>query len=290
MDALEMICKASQVSRQHVERLIDQHPGLLEAPDERQRTPLMRAASFRLIPEMRVLLDLGADIHAVDPRGATALHWAARDGGDQVVPFLLSRGARANVKDRHGWTPLMLSAQDYRLVAVRSLLKVEGLDIDATNHRGETALHHACLRGCPWSIRDLLRAGADHTIVDMRGRTARDIAEHKGPPGCAEAFQVCPWKYVHHRAADVGTRASSERTTMICCLCWLVVLASSAGLRVSRCIQCPSLLMLSSVFVPSYCSGWRTSFIAPTACIGPAISTWIASTTSDSPQRPCLPM
>jgi ankyrin repeat protein len=52
----------------------------------------------------QVLLDLGADINAVDDDGMTALIRAARCGHETLVKMLLSRGADPTVKDKKGWT------------------------------------------------------------------------------------------------------------------------------------------------------------------------------------------
>jgi ankyrin repeat protein len=58
------------------------------------------------IEAIQVCLDAGLDINAADGRGQTALHGAALQGFDQVVTFLLAHGARTDVKDSRGFTPL----------------------------------------------------------------------------------------------------------------------------------------------------------------------------------------
>lgn len=64
----------------------------------------------------KLLLDLGADVNAVDANGETAMHGAALKNLPKVVQFLADHGARVEVwnrKNRFGSTPLML-AQGYR--------------------------------------------------------------------------------------------------------------------------------------------------------------------------------
>lgn len=68
------------------------------------RTPLMEAAWNGQEEMVQFLLNLGADINAVDGHGMTALIRAARCGHDKVFKILLSRGADATIKDRKGWT------------------------------------------------------------------------------------------------------------------------------------------------------------------------------------------
>jgi ankyrin repeat protein len=58
------------------------------------------------IEAIRLCLENGVDINAADTRGQTALHGAALKGYDQVVQFLADHGARPDLKDRRGLTPL----------------------------------------------------------------------------------------------------------------------------------------------------------------------------------------
>ncbi len=58
------------------------------------------------IASIKLCLDAGADVNAADNQGQTALHGAAQKGWDQVVQFLVDRGAKLDVKDKRGHTPL----------------------------------------------------------------------------------------------------------------------------------------------------------------------------------------
>ncbi len=58
------------------------------------------------IDAIKVCLEGGVDINAVDGRGQTALYGAALQGYDEVVKFLLSKGAKADIKDQRGTTAL----------------------------------------------------------------------------------------------------------------------------------------------------------------------------------------
>jgi ankyrin repeat protein len=60
----------------------------------------------------QLLLDLGADVNAVDANGETAMHAAALKNLPQVVQFLANKGAKIeiwNKKNKYGWTPLLLA-------------------------------------------------------------------------------------------------------------------------------------------------------------------------------------
>jgi ankyrin repeat protein len=58
------------------------------------------------IETIKLLLAAGVDINAVDSRGQSALHGAAFWGKDQVVEFLAKNGAKLDLKDKKGFTPL----------------------------------------------------------------------------------------------------------------------------------------------------------------------------------------
>jgi ankyrin repeat protein len=74
------------------------------------------ATEEEALEAVRMLLDLGADINAVDDNGETAMHGAAYQSRPKLVEFLADRGADINVwnrKNKPGWTPLMI-AQGHR--------------------------------------------------------------------------------------------------------------------------------------------------------------------------------
>ena len=65
-----------------------------------------------VLEAVQLLLDLGADLNAVDDNGETAMHGAAYKNLPKVVQFLADRGARIEIwnrKNKYGWTPLMLA-------------------------------------------------------------------------------------------------------------------------------------------------------------------------------------
>jgi len=58
------------------------------------------------IDSIELCLKAGGDVNAIDSRGQTALHGAAQKGWNQVVQYLADHGAKIDVKDKKGLTPL----------------------------------------------------------------------------------------------------------------------------------------------------------------------------------------
>lgn len=58
---------------------------------------------------VRVAVELGADVNAVNEDGQTALLGAASNGADGVVQFLIEKGAKIDVRDKYQQTPLSVA-------------------------------------------------------------------------------------------------------------------------------------------------------------------------------------
>lgn len=88
----------------------------------RQRTPLMDLMRSRK-PALSVwLLEHGADVHATDEFGRTALHWGALHGVRvDYLAALVDHGADPGSKDDFGDTPLDLGRQKKRAKAIAYL-------------------------------------------------------------------------------------------------------------------------------------------------------------------------
>jgi uncharacterized protein len=58
------------------------------------------------VQAIQICLDHGLDVNAANSKGETALHGAASRGADKIVQFLADKGAKLDVKDKEGHTPL----------------------------------------------------------------------------------------------------------------------------------------------------------------------------------------
>ena len=94
-------------------------------PNAQHCTPLMAAAGVgclapgeeagtedEAIEAVKLALELGNDVNAVDDNGETAMHGAAYKSFPRVVQLLADKGAKIEVwnrKNKYGWTPLSIA-------------------------------------------------------------------------------------------------------------------------------------------------------------------------------------
>ncbi len=60
---------------------------------------------------VKLAIELGGDVNAATETGETALHGAVGHGLNPVVQLLAEKGAKLDVKDRRGQTPLMMTQE-----------------------------------------------------------------------------------------------------------------------------------------------------------------------------------
>jgi len=84
------------------------------------------------VEALRLLLDWGNDINAVNIHGQTALHGAAFAAAKPAVQFLKERGARLDLKDSMGRTPLTVAHDNLRVEYRPALQNHTPEDIKAT--------------------------------------------------------------------------------------------------------------------------------------------------------------
>ena len=150
-------------------------------------TPLWRAAYATDVEAMKLLVEYGADssIPTFKPPGRGGRGGASPDeddpsglppvpeGGPGVFPIHAASGVGygegfAGNSHRHapdGWLP-----------TVKYLVEELGANVNARDHNGYTAVHHAAARGDNAVISYLVQQGADVTFVSRRGQTTVDMA------------------------------------------------------------------------------------------------------------------
>jgi uncharacterized protein len=109
--------------------------------------------------------------------GEGALHLLVRDRDMPWLNYLLSRGARPDIQNNQGETPLTLAAQ-LGWVDGAQILLARRASVDLANGRGETALILAVQKRDMAMVRVLLDKGADPKRTDsVAGYSAIDYAK-----------------------------------------------------------------------------------------------------------------
>jgi len=188
--------------------------------DSNGATPLWDAASSKRLSVVEACLDNGANPHAIGPAkqtvlhiacnydmfykqdalmivillvgkkvkineqdimGNTPLHNAAVSGGEQVVDFLLKKGADPTIKNNNKEIPLHKAAYSGTKKAVELLLVnlPSGITladtINAQDIKGNTPLHYATLNLNEEVIPYLLEKGASITKANQGGQRPEDL-------------------------------------------------------------------------------------------------------------------
>lgn len=145
-------------------------------------TPLFYAINCTNIGAIDTLLKLGADIERLtyiyspygniivlddyntDSVNMTPLMYAAYCAPDEIVSFLIKKGAKVNSKNEEGKTALMYGSSKVLINA--------GADVNAKDNKGTTALMYAAYNGAKVSVDLLIKNKANVNTKDNNGTTA----------------------------------------------------------------------------------------------------------------------
>jgi ankyrin repeat protein len=143
---------------------------------EDSSTPLHKACAGSKpghLTAVKLLLENGADVHALNKWRETPLLTAANHGQAGAVEALLRAGADPCKCTDTGWSPLSIAAYKGHDDVVRLLLE-EGAPTEEADPT-LSALLQAATKGLPGTVELLLRHGADHTVTTKKGDTALSI-------------------------------------------------------------------------------------------------------------------
>ncbi|MGZ5139752.1 MAG: ankyrin repeat domain-containing protein [Burkholderiales bacterium] len=157
-DGAPLIALAARSASLEILRFLISARADLNARTPVNETPLMLAAYFldgdqsccrrpsdRYERAVRMLVEAGASLENI-PYQYTPLAYAAYQGNERIVRYLIERGARVNADAQRGGTyintPLMMAAMQGHEQIVRSLLRA-GADADVRVYGGNTAAEFA---------------------------------------------------------------------------------------------------------------------------------------------------
>jgi ankyrin repeat protein len=147
-----------------VKASIEEDHGLVNAKDDRGRTPLHLAAESGHIEIVEFLISSGAEINVADVNSNTPLHYTATAGKVEAAEFLLAKGAEVDARNHEKCTPLHLAAS-FNHKPIMKLLIEKGAEVDSKEYRGGTPLLLSVWRaGDLEAAKMLVNHGADINV------------------------------------------------------------------------------------------------------------------------------
>lgn len=138
----------------NVKALLERHPWAVSAKGKFGHTLLHIAATEEQVKVQSLLLQAGADPNATADDGSTPLHIAAYSS---FVGLLVKNGAKIDIQNYAGDTPLHAAASEAEGSDVVAALVRLGARTAIKNKRGETPLDIARSRGDLEKVRILSR-------------------------------------------------------------------------------------------------------------------------------------
>lgn len=161
----------------HITALLIKRGANLNAQNEAGETALTAAIRARNKPAVSLLLEAGADVSFTNKAGQTLLMSALQDGGfsEELLPVLLKKGMNLQARDHKGQTALW-HVNTRRQPTIFEELQEKGLDINAPDKQGRTLLMKYAHRSWAQDVEFFLNHGGDPFQKDPNGRTALDYA------------------------------------------------------------------------------------------------------------------
>lgn len=159
----------------------------MNSEESRVVTPLMAAAFIGDANVLKAILQGGADLHATDRIGWTALTYAVLQGCAEIVCLLMEAGAARpssslredDLKVIHLCTALMKAAWCGDTTAITAMLD-DGIDVNSEAAGGITALMFAAWSGRLATVQALLARGAEINAQTAAGSTSLMFAATTG--------------------------------------------------------------------------------------------------------------
>jgi ankyrin repeat protein len=121
-------------------------------------TPLLLSAKHGHVDVVQLLLDFGHHVYLRDAESRSSLFWAATNGHEAVVEFLLNWGCQSlNVNDVYGQTPLLGATRNGHVGVTNLLLGQKDIKINVKDYEDHSPLSWALKTGKAEMVKILLK-------------------------------------------------------------------------------------------------------------------------------------
>ena len=186
-----------------------------EAKQKELNESLFSACSGDSVEVVKVLLDQGAQLTALDEDEHTPLHWAAEQGSLEISRFLIARGANLVAKSKYDMVPLHTPAFRGN-IEICTLLLDSGTPVNSTACIGATPLLMLAINGNIDVCMLFIEKGADLHRANDAGETPLSIAAGKGRTGFCKVLLGASMLKPATRAEEVAPLRERLKTARLC--------------------------------------------------------------------------
>lgn len=141
-------------------------------------SPYYFAAKYWKKEIINLLLQYTKDINLTDKFGLAPLHYFVKESSYFYIEQLIRRGANPHIKTKDGDTVIHLSVHNngHSTKSNIELFLELGVDVNAQNNSGDTALHIVVKKSNEKIIRLLLKKGADVSLRNNDGNSPLELS------------------------------------------------------------------------------------------------------------------
>lgn len=157
--------------------LIDDFPSLADENDPVGMTLLMIASQNGNKPAVEMLVRKDADLHRCEAiSGHSALLIASKYGHYEIVKHLIDEGADPEIRDKFGFTPILMAITENRIDVLATLLGY-GVLLERRDDNYDTPILAAIRCNNLDAVRMLISAGSDLTVKTKDDKSIFSLAD-----------------------------------------------------------------------------------------------------------------